>query len=643
MIAALLCACFLQSAQSQNSFWIQTNGPGSGYDVRSFIVNSHGDLFAGTWTDGSIWKTTDNGGSWSRCGGVPDPNPVVSMCTNPGDDIFACVFLKGVFRSTDGGASWQMKSSGLTNLSIRGLLTDDSAFVWVASEGGLFRSTNNGESWTVKKDGGFSWVLFDSAHAIVTSDGYNLFRSLNHGSSWTTIPQSGVATLGGIHPDGSYYGKNSTAGIFRSTDFGATWVDMHSGVSWSGYTDAFTFTARGDVFYGKDGYTTGILVSRDSGKTWNVQNDGLTTNRILPLFYHPDGFVFVGTNGAGVFRSRLPEGLKAATLLLQTSTLDFGDVKVGLRDTLRVQVSNGGISDTLRIGSIVPTSQRFTVSPSAMVLAPRASQMLSVIYTPTAAATDTGSVLISSNDTMNPVFSLKVSGQGYGLGHAPFVRKITLVPYNSSQARIFWLRSIDDSAGAADPVVQYSIWRRVLETGNQSTRSPIAGVIAPASTDAAWDFILTVPAVALDEYAAIVPIPYIPSAVPPWYVFIVVAQTKSMHVYTSLPDSIQDPAPLTGSAGGATGGIPGEVLLKQNFPNPFNPSTTISYGLPQKANVSLVVYNTLGQAITTLVDREEEAGYHVAHFDGSTLASGVYFCRLTAGEFVRTSKLLLLR
>jgi photosystem II stability/assembly factor-like uncharacterized protein len=643
MIAALLCVCFLQSAQSQSSFWIQTGGPGTGYDVRSFTVNSHGHLFAGTWTDGSIWKTTDNGGSWSKCGAVPDPNPVLSMCTNRGDHVFAGVYLKGMYRSTDGGASWQMKSSGLTNLAMRAALVDDSAFVWVATEGGLFRSTDDGESWVLKQAGAFAAVFLDSSHAIVTNDFSFAYRSLNHGNSWTTIPQSGIAVLGGVHADGSYYGASITSEIFRSTDFGATWADMHSGVSWSGYTYAFTFTPGGDVFFIRDGYATGVLASLDGGKTWNVLNDGLTTTRVMQLFYHPNGFVFLGTNGAGVFRSRLPVGVKAATLLLQASTLDFGDVKVGLRDTLRVQISNGGISDTLRIGSIVPTSQRFTVSPSAMVLAPHASQMLSVIYTPTAAAPDTGSILISSNDIGTPVFSLKVSGQGYGLGHAPFIHQINLIPNNSGQARIFWFRSIDDSAGAADPVVQYSIWRRVLGTGNQSTRSPIAGLLAPTSTAAAWDFILTVPAIALDEYAAIVPIPYVPSAAPPWYVFIVVAQTKSMQVYTSLPDSIQDPAPLTGTTGGTTGQIPGELLLKQNFPNPFNPSTTISYGLPQKANVSLVVYNTLGQAIATLVNREEEAGYHVAHFDGSTLASGVYFCRLTAGEFVRTSKLLLLK
>jgi flagellar hook assembly protein FlgD len=83
--------------------------------------------------------------------------------------------------------------------------------------------------------------------------------------------------------------------------------------------------------------------------------------------------------------------------------------------------------------------------------------------------------------------------------------------------------------------------------------------------------------------------------------------------------------------------------LHQNYPNPFNPTTTISYGLPQKFHVSLKVYNTLGQLVATLVNDEQEAGYREVKFDGSDLASGVYFYQLQAGSYVNTKKLLLLR
>jgi hypothetical protein len=83
--------------------------------------------------------------------------------------------------------------------------------------------------------------------------------------------------------------------------------------------------------------------------------------------------------------------------------------------------------------------------------------------------------------------------------------------------------------------------------------------------------------------------------------------------------------------------------LYQNYPNPFNPSTTIRYGLPVRLQVTLTVYNTLGQQVAALVKGEREAGYHEAQFNGSALSSGVYFCRLQAGTFSQTRKFLLLR
>ena len=88
---------------------------------------------------------------------------------------------------------------------------------------------------------------------------------------------------------------------------------------------------------------------------------------------------------------------------------------------------------------------------------------------------------------------------------------------------------------------------------------------------------------------------------------------------------------------------PGLFLLEQNYPNPFNPSTTIRYGLPSRSHVTLTVVNTLGQEVATLVQGEQEAGFHEAVFDATGLASGVYLYRLTAGSYVETRKLVLVR
>jgi hypothetical protein len=92
-----------------------------------------------------------------------------------------------------------------------------------------------------------------------------------------------------------------------------------------------------------------------------------------------------------------------------------------------------------------------------------------------------------------------------------------------------------------------------------------------------------------------------------------------------------------------TDDLPHGCAVLQNYPNPFNPSTTIRYGLPHKSQVSLMVYNTLGQEVATLAQGEQETGYHDVRFDASGLSSGVYFYRLQAGTYVETRKLLLIR
>jgi hypothetical protein len=89
--------------------------------------------------------------------------------------------------------------------------------------------------------------------------------------------------------------------------------------------------------------------------------------------------------------------------------------------------------------------------------------------------------------------------------------------------------------------------------------------------------------------------------------------------------------------------VPTHYSLEQNFPNPFNPSTTINISLPKASIVRLTIYNILGQKIATLADTYREAGSHQFTFDAAQCASGVYFYRLEAGTFISQKKMLLLR
>jgi len=86
-----------------------------------------------------------------------------------------------------------------------------------------------------------------------------------------------------------------------------------------------------------------------------------------------------------------------------------------------------------------------------------------------------------------------------------------------------------------------------------------------------------------------------------------------------------------------------EYALEQNFPNPFNPTTTIGYVLKEKTNAKLILLNAIGEEVAVLVNEEQDKGFHKIDFNASTLASGVYFYKLQASDFVQTRKMILLK
>jgi hypothetical protein len=100
---------------------------------------------------------------------------------------------------------------------------------------------------------------------------------------------------------------------------------------------------------------------------------------------------------------------------------------------------------------------------------------------------------------------------------------------------------------------------------------------------------------------------------------------------------------MTASVGPTMAELPHQFLLDQNYPNLFNPNTTIKFEVPKFSTVRLSVFDMLGRQVSVLMNEKSEAGVHEVKFDGSNLASGAYFYRLQAGDFVQSNKLVLLK
>ena len=94
--------------------------------------------------------------------------------------------------------------------------------------------------------------------------------------------------------------------------------------------------------------------------------------------------------------------------------------------------------------------------------------------------------------------------------------------------------------------------------------------------------------------------------------------------------------------------VPDEFVLYSNYPNPFNPTTKIDYGLPKEANVKLVIFDIMGREVRTLVNSIQEPGYKSISWNGTdalgrNVSAGMYFYVLQAGEFRQVNKMILLK
>jgi hypothetical protein len=111
------------------------------------------------------------------------------------------------------------------------------------------------------------------------------------------------------------------------------------------------------------------------------------------------------------------------------------------------------------------------------------------------------------------------------------------------------------------------------------------------------------------------------------------AGNASVSVFAPVPLGVAEP----------TGDCPTTFTLHQNYPNPFNPSTEIEWSVPRRSYVNLEVFDLLGQEVAVLLSGERPAGMFKTTWNAERIPSGVYFYRLTAGDFVETKKMLLVR
>jgi len=290
------------------NFWQQTNGPYGG-DIRAFVINSTGHIFAGA-SGGGVFRSMDNGESWRPVNvGLPHTAFVQSLAINLNGDIFVGIIGAGISRSTDNGNSWTPVNAGLTNPDVRELVIHSNGDVFAGTNGaGVFRSADNGNSWTPVNNGLMdmfirAFAINESGHVFAGTLGGGIFRTTDNGSNWkainTGLTNRRVPDLA-INSSGQIFAGTNAGGIFRSTDNGESWMAINNGLT-NAPIQALAINASGQIFAGTNG--DGIFRSIDNGESWMAVNNGLAVMIVRALVVNANGHIFAGAGSGGIFRS----------------------------------------------------------------------------------------------------------------------------------------------------------------------------------------------------------------------------------------------------------------------------------------------------------------------------------------------------
>ncbi|AFH48971.1 Hypothetical protein IALB_1261 [Ignavibacterium album JCM 16511] len=247
-----------------NTWLVRSNGLSS-TSIYGLAKNTSGTLFAATW-GGGMFRSTNNGLNWTQINNGITNSVLFSVAVNPANNyVFAGSGGSGIYRSTDNGNNWTLVNNGLTSYNILALAVAANGYIFAGTYDGVFRSTDNGDNWT----------------ATSITSGWGEGFAMNN-------PVYNV--IAAVH----------TGGLYLSTDFGNTF-QLAPGISSVWTTASTTF---GYIYAAP--YANGLYRSTDNGDTWATVNNGLTNLDVRAIAIAPNGTVFIGSFGGGVFKSDQP-------------------------------------------------------------------------------------------------------------------------------------------------------------------------------------------------------------------------------------------------------------------------------------------------------------------------------------------------
>ncbi len=544
-----------------------------------------------------------------------------------GHEVFAGMENDEVYLSTDDGATWSLASDTTLLGGVWSLAVVDSN-VFAGTGFGLFHSSNKGRIWMpvdLGASGVIGWALAikpaiqpaGTREIFLGSLENGIFRSTDVGASWTSI-DSGLGTQGlrSLLVSGPFvYAGGGVTDVFRSSNNGTSWTTFTSGLPQNGLSHGiWALAAGGQYLYA--GYDNNqVYRSSDDGEHWSWASSGLTSINIRGLAAFGSNVVAAtlehgvflstdnGTNWAPI-NDGLPD-LGTWSIIVKGSNLLVGTVGNGI---WRRPLKDLNIIESWRLASLPVRA----TDPRATMVFPEA---VSWVFSYDGSS-------YRSADTI-------VNGLGYWVRIAgDSVTPAGGIPITSDTVSVApgWnlVGSIDTTIGVGS-ITSIPGGLVTSEFWTYDSAYVVADSIRPGS--GYW--------VKVNEAGQLV--------------FSAPSSITAHSVIRITPrGELPPPAPAAQTA--ETGTRPISYALDQNYPNPFNPTTRISYSLPEAGRITIRVFDLLGQTVATLVDGEQGPGNHSIDWNAGGLASGIYFYRLeatsfekTGASYTETKKLLLMK
>lgn len=688
----------LQNAFSQDAAWNQVPIPAA-YTVSYITSGKNSEMYIST--SQGIFVTTDVCKTWQQLSKADSICPWLwELVVTKQSYIIGKATNQSLYLSTNRGGVWQKITPPI---GIYELVADTTGALWAKSSDGVYKSNDNGYNW--KKipisEPYFAQICISKQNDIYINSTQSIYVSTDGGETWIKNTHTDFLDQIALDDQGNLYIRVDSKGLYVSMDKAKTLEKRSSELF--GFNN-MVFDKKGNAFYCND--MTGVFKSTDSARTWQYcGNKKFARNLYIfkdSVYAAGSGLYRYNYNSIPVVMPKIKYPLYKNNAW-QYSTYDLFHSSTGGETSNLGLYSVYVLADTIINNN---TYYKLSDSPNDWIRYSENDNKLymyynnrDTVYTDFTAEDGAPTYQLQPNDhkpwyasvttgkdTVLGVASNFVSLLGSGSGTSSIQKK-----YNSGLGHTYYRYFSYHTGSGGLNYELFLISARIFENGKLKDYSlpyyPEIEITPPkVITDPSLQFsfkvkhkyntlvstgksLIYIDSVYLTGFykkneSIIDNIKIIPENLAQTNVYMVdttlssdllkqgysfyfkvFAADKALIPKTTIkPDtgyfciSYSDPNSVNASDANIY-----SFGLKQNYPNPANPTSYISYSLPASARVKLTLYNSLGQIIKILDDSEKPAGNYKTIFNGCGLSSGIYFYRLTAGNYSATRKLILMK